>query len=215
MKEEIIKLKEETRKILERIEELETTKDFKIGDKVTYKGLDWFVIKIKNKKKKQVTLMLVDRLPKDILTKVFDSDCLDSDYDVLFDRNTYDWKDSYLRKQLNSKFLEVLEINESDLIQMTTNYAEDEYTKDYVRIPSFKDIETLPRGIIKKDYTYYLMNRGVYRADCDDYKVENSHLRGVFSFNNSFGGAGAYNGFRLVLPIITLTSETLVSEEGK
>lgn len=215
MKEEIIKLKEETRKILERIEELEATKDFKIGDKVTYKGLDWVVIKIKNKKKKQVTLMLVDRLPKDILNKVFDSDCLDSDYDVLFDRNTYDWKESYLREKLNSKFLEVLGISKSDLIQMTTNYAQDESVIDYVRIPSFKDIETLPREIIKKDSTYYLMNRGVYRADCDDYKAEYSNLRGVFSFTNYTGEATFINSFRLVIPIITLTSETLVSEEGK
>lgn len=215
MKEEIIKLKEETKKILERIEELETTDNFKIGDKVTYKGLDWFVIKVKNKKKKQVTLMLVDRLPKDILNKVFDSDCLDSDYDVLFDRNTYDWKDSYLREKLNSKFLEVLGISKSDLIQMTTNYAQDESVIDYVRIPSFKDLETLPKEIIKKDSTYYLMNRGVYRADCDDYKTEYSNLRGVFIFNRYLGGANAGYSFRLVLPIITLTSETLVSEEGK
>lgn len=194
----------------ETLEKLNITKEYKIGDKVVYKNLEWFVTKNRKvKRQKYVELMLADKLPKEILEKVFDdSNMRDSDNDIKFDNESYDWKESYIRKQLNSKFLEVLDINKNELLQMTTNYAENEYTKDLVRIPSFHDCKTLPKEVIKRDYWYFLINRGVYRQDCDTQPYYGIGA-GVFAFYLYVGSVSVTHGFCVVLPIITVNSDVL------
>ncbi len=187
-----------------------------IGDKITYKGLSWFISRIiYDHDKKYYELFLAEPMSNKILKQIFDNEYLDnsdSKY-VLFDKKSYDWAESYIRKQLNSKFLEVLEINKSDLLKMKTNYKQDSTVDDYVRIPSFKDMNELPKEIIKRNYFYYLMNKGVYREDCDNYKAGNDHLLGVFGFNNNGGYACSDISFRVVLPIIQLDSLALESKE--
>ena len=194
----------------ETLEKLNITKEYKIGDKVSYKGLEWFVTKLKRyKKENYVELMLADKLPNEILEKVFDNPNMRSDDRIKFDNESYDWKKSYIREQLNNKFLDVLNIDKKDLLLMTTNYAENEYTKDFVRIPSFNDCETLPREVIKRDYWYFLINRGVYRRDCDTIPYYEPSAAGVFAFVNTGGHARTTVSFRVVLPVITVKLDAL------
>lgn len=209
MKEEKIKeLKEQLNKIASEIASLEK-QDYVVGDKVKYKGLEWFVTRIKEDG--SIELMLADKMPNELIEKVFDDEEMrDSGNDILFDKESYDWKESYIREQLNNKFLEVLGIDKSDLLEMTINYAEDEFTTDYVRIPTLKDIRKLPKEVIKRGYYYYLMNKGLYRADCDEYLFGNDYLTGAFYFDHSTGGAGTYGGFRVVRPVIALSSVSLL-----
>lgn len=189
----------------ETLEKLNITKEYKIGDKVSYKGLEWFVTKLRRyKKSNYVELMLVDKMSQDMLEKIFDDENMRSDDRIKFDNESYDWKKSYIRSQLNNKFLEVLNADKKDLLLMTTNYAENEYTKDFVRIPSFNDCETLPREIIKRSYDYFLINRGVYRRDCDTQPYYEPCTAGVFAFDDTHGRANTTVSFRVVLPVITV-----------
>lgn len=198
----------------ETLEKLNVTKEYKIGDKVNYKGLEWFVTKLRKvKKENYVELMLADKMYQDIFEKVFDDSSMRSDDQIKFDSKNYDWKKSYIRNQLNSKFLEVMNIDKNNLLQMTTNYAENEYTKDFVRIPSFNDCENLPKEVIKRDYSYFLINRGVYRRDCDTQPYYEPYGAGVFTFVNDLGRANSGDSFRVVLPVITVKLDTLGGNE--
>lgn len=187
MKEEKIKeLREQLNKIASEISALEK-QDYVVGDKVKYKGLEWFVTRIKEDG--SIELMVADKMPNELIEEVFDDkEMRDSDNDIMFDKESYDWKESYIREQLNSKFLEVLEIDKSDLLEMTINYAEDEFTTDYVRIPTLKDMRELPVDIVRRDsiWGYYLINKGAYRKEIYDYGYP---LAGVFDFNYTYGHA--------------------------
>ena len=188
-------------------------KEHKAGDKIKFAGLEWFIVRTKTKKKENLLeLMLADKLPQDILEKVFDDETMRDDYRIKFAKDTYDWKESYIREKLNTRFIDVLGINRNDLVQMTTNYAEDEYTKDLVRIPSLKDCRELPKEIIKRDYNYFLINKGVYRQDCDTQPYYGTDT-GVFVFNPYTGSVGIWYSFRVVLPIITIKESILGGNE--
>ena len=203
---EFEKFKEET---LKKYEE----KEYKVGDLIEFRGLGWYVIRTKKRKKeKLLELILMDKMPQNLLEKVFDDENMRNDYRIKFDNDSYDWKKSYIREKLNTRFIDVLGINRSDLVKMTTNYVEDEYVKDLVRIPSLKDMRELPKEIIKKDYFYYLINKGVYRQDCDTQPYYGIGA-GVFVFTDGLGDTARNGSFRIVLPIITIKENSLGGKE--
>ena len=173
----------------------------KLGNKVKYKGYEWFVIK---KEDGKVTLMMADRMSDEDIEEVFyEEEMRDSDNDICFDKETNDWKNSYIRKVLNERFINKLD--KKDLNEMTINYAEDEYTTDYVRIPSLKECRELPKEIlINNNSIFWLINRGCCRKD-----IYNWPAAGAFAFSTSFGAANYGSGFRAVLPIICVNKSAL------
>lgn len=180
--------------------------NYELYQKVNFANLEWFVTNIKTKKKESyVTLILADKLPNEIIEKIFPNDMYDSDYDVCFDKESYDWKLSTLRNTLNTKFLEVLGINKNGLVEMTTNYAEDEYVKDFVRIPTLKECRELPRDIVRRENTwsYFLMDKN------GTWKKSDGTGAGVFEFGNHYCSASTNGGFRVVRPVITVRADAL------
>ena len=173
----------------------------KIGDKVNYKNYEWFVTKIEDEK---VTLMMADRMSDEDIEELFyEEEMRDSDNDICFDKETNDWKDSYIRKVLNERFINKLD--KQDLNEMTINYAEDEYTTDYVRIPSLKECRELPKEILTNNKNvFWVINRGCCRKD-----IYNYSNAGAFAFHNSYGYAGNGSGFRAVLAVICVNKSAL------
>ena len=174
-------------------------KKIKLYEKINYKGLDWFVTKVYDDK---LTLMLADRLPDEIILKVFDSSMLDRDLDVKFDDETIDWYDSYVKQKLHNEFLKILNIDRKDLCVMITNYAEEELVTDLVRIPTLKECRELPKNIICRNsiWSFWLMNKGVNKT------LFNT---GVFAFSRDTGGASGTYSFRVVRPVITVLADRL------
>lgn len=155
---------------------------YEIGDEITYKNLDWYVIKTEGNK---VILML-----KDIIGKCAYSDC-----------NSNDFKDSNAIKMLLDWDIEKLDIEE--LEQTKTNYDEDKYWDGAIRIPTLREIEILPMSIRKCGNTYWTMT--------SSYGVSEDCSRAVVFRVNSSGDLGAprvYNEFG-VRPVITLTTDKL------
>lgn len=172
----------------------------KIGDKVKYKNYEWFVTKIEDEK---VTLMMANRMSDEDIEELFyEKGMRDSDNDICFDKETNDWKDSYIRKVLNKRFINKLD--KQDLNEMTINYAEDEYTTDYVRIPSLKECRELEKNIITNVWSFWLINRGCCRKD-----IYNWSSTGAFAFHFSYGDAINYGGFRAVLAVICVNKSAL------
>ena len=120
------------------------TKDNAIKE---YAGFKWRVLE----EQSDGTLLVLDnKLPKEIMEKVFNKNLLDSDGNIKFSYNSDNWRwsDSPIRMGLNSKFLEMLNID--DLVEMKTTTklnGEIDVTRDYVRIPSKEEYESMDKEI--------------------------------------------------------------------
>lgn len=131
-------------------------KEYKIGDIIEYNNYSWYIIKVNND---DVTLMMKDALDEEKIKKYFtDKNYLDDDNDVMFniDLTNFDYNDTYIKKVLNSTFLE--EFNKNELNLMRTNYDEDKYSEDYIRIPTIREIEKLDFSIRKCISSYWTMS---------------------------------------------------------
>ena len=118
----------------------EEPKEYKLYDLVKYNGYKWIVIKVKNNK---LTLMMKDCLSKDKMKKIFKTKYLTDDYDIKHSSDDIcnDWNKTEIKRGLNDEFLK--EFDKEDLIEMKTNYDEDKYSFDYIRIPSVREIRIL------------------------------------------------------------------------
>lgn len=130
----------------------------KIGSVVNYNGYDWIVIKEGD----DITLMMKDCLSEDEIKELFENDDIDDDdhYCVVFnhDQSNNDWCSSHIRTVLNGKFLD--KFNKSDLNLMKTNYDEDKYSNDYIRIPTLREIERFDKDILNdKEFNYISLSR--------------------------------------------------------
>lgn len=187
-----------------------------VGDIVTYKGLEWYVIKVEptteltidilgaNIENGEVlTLMLKNKLNAEQLDKCgFTRD----DYnDIAFnsDKANNDWLDSNVRKCVNAfadKYLD-----KSKLLKMRSNYDEDKYSDDIIRIPKLREIEKLPKDLrkVEADSGYWTMTPSYGTTDTDSY----TRVFVVGSNGALYGGNVNYA--RGVRPVIMLASDEL------
>ena len=129
-------------------DEVEVIKELDLYDIVSYNNYEWFII---GKKEDNVTLLLKECLN-------FDNENFNEDNDAQFnnDKTNNDWQDSNIRRFLNEEFLK--SFNKNELNEMTTNYDEDKYSKNYVRLLTIRNVEKLPEEIRKCDKRYWTMS---------------------------------------------------------
>ena len=125
----------------------------KIGDIVKYNNYEWYITKINNE---SVTLMMADVLSDDDINELFDDKTYVDGNDVVYSKNNdNDWANTYIREVLNSKFLD--KFSKEELNVMRTNYSENKFADDYVRIPTVWEIRELDEDIRFKGESYWTM----------------------------------------------------------
>lgn len=179
---------------------VEDEENFKLYDLVKYNGYEWYIIKIDND---NVTLLMKNKLDNDTMQSLFDEEYLDDDYDVKFnlDVKNNDWADSIIRQTLNEKFID--EFNKNELNIMKTNYDEDKYSDDYIRLLTIRETEKLPKGIMSIDEYYWMLSPSYFDSNDSDAYVwavmPSGCLNPWYSVTASFG----------VRPVINLKAEYL------
>ena len=133
----------------------EEPKTYKIYDLVKYNGYEWIVINIKNDK---LTLMMKSCLLKEKMKEIFNNDYLDKVGDIKYslDKTCNDWNKTEIKRGLNDNFLK--EFNKEELVKMKTNYDEDKYSHDYIRIPKIREIEGLDPDKIAPDKSCWMIS---------------------------------------------------------
>ena len=172
-----------------------------------YAGFHWHVLKKEND---GTVVSLVGKLPKNIMQQCFNKNVLDDDGDINFNNkcNNIWWRDSNIRMGLNSKFLELLNLDDLVEMETTLNY-DNEYvtTRDYVRIPTKEEYENMPEKFRKLEnpegtiFRWSLspsyFNDGAYVFIV----LTNGHLYYTYVYGTSGG----------VAPVIKLKTEVLES----
>ena len=177
----------------------EAKKDYKVGDLVKYNEYEWWVLHVREN---VVDLMLKERLSKDKIKEYFEN--YDNDFDVEFSaENNNDWIDSNIRKGI-LKFLDK-EFNKNELQLMITNYDQDKYSEDYMRIPTVREAEKMTEDMhnISDAYGYWTMSpmytQNYSSGNASVFDVGGSSNPGTldwFNVNTSYG----------VRPVISLKS---------
>ena len=182
----------------------EEPKEYKLYDLVKYNGYKWIVIKVKNNK---LTLMMKDCLSKDKMKKIFKTKYLTDDYDIKHSSDDIcnDWNKTEIKRGLNDEFLK--EFDKEDLIEMKTNYDEDKYSFDYIRIPTVREIRILDLYKIKPDKDCWLMSPSYFYATLDFAIEWHFSSTGILHY-----GWFVANGFG-ARPVITLKSDNLNIEK--
>lgn len=175
--------------------------NFKIGDIVKFNGYDWYIIKIENG---NATLLMKNVLSEDKIQKLFDKEYLDSDNDVKFneDKTNNDWNYSIIRKILNTIFLD--EFDEYELNVMRTNYDEDKYSEDHVRLLTIREAERLEDDIRVCGIAYWTMSPSSFSSSCASAYVWYVYSTGILYSNWATSAYG-------VRPVINLSTDLLGS----
>ena len=173
--------------------------DFEIGDLINYNGYEWYIIKVE---KNYSTLMMKDCLLEDKIKELFDDNYLDDEYDVKFnlDVSNNDWQDSIIKKVLNYKFFDEFNIDELSL--MNTNYDENKYSTDLIRIPTIREIERLSDNIKFSNKNYWTMSPSFFNSSYASAYVWDVRSTGYFVTFWSSAGFG-------VRPVIKLKNKFL------
>lgn len=187
----------------------EEPKTYKIYDLVKYNGYEWIVINVKGNK---ITLMMENCLSKEKMKKIFAKEYLDENFGIKYSliRTCNDWNKTEIKRGLNNEFLK--EFNTEDLIEMKTNYDEDKYSFDYIRIPKIREIERLDRDKIAPDKYCWLMSVSCFNAtNC----LANEWCQSSDGYLNPWHIVG--NAF-CVRPVITLKNDNhnikILKDEG-
>lgn len=175
--------------------------NFKIGDIVKFNGYDWYIIKIENG---NATLLMKNVLSEDKIQKLFDKEYLDSDNDVKFneDKTNNDWNYSIIRKILNTIFLD--EFDEYELNVMRTNYDEDKYSEDHVRLLTIREAERLEDDIRVCGIAYWTMSPSHFSSSSASAYVWYVYSTGTLYSNWAISAYG-------VRPVINLSTDLLGS----
>lgn len=166
-------LKKQYEKLGKEIEKLEREeRKIKLHDLVKWSGFEWYVIGIKDNK---YTLFLKDKMPKDLVERLFDSRFLDSDSDVRFNDNYENiwWKDSHIRMTLNSEYLKYLNLDEMNQMKTTVSIDNEESTtEDYVRLITKEEVEKSSEGILRCSgkYGYWTMSPSFFNYNSNAYE---------------------------------------------
>lgn len=161
--------------------------NFEVGDLINYNGYEWYIIKLE---KNYSTLMMKDCLLEDKIKELFDDNYLDDEYDVKFnlDVSNNDWQDSIIKKVLNYKFFDEFNIDELSL--MNTNYDENKYSTDLIRIPTIREIERLSDNIKFSNKNYWTMSPSYFSSAVANAYVWYVNLTGHFGSNRASYGIG-------------------------
>ena len=177
-------------------------KNFKLYDLVKYNSYEWYIIKIDND---NVTLLMKNKLDNDTMQSLFDEEYLDADYDAKFnlDVNNNDWVDSIIRQALNEKFIDKFDKNELNITK--TNYDENKYSDDYIRLLTIREAEKLPREIRGIDEYYWTLSPSNFSSNSSLasvwYVMPSGSLHPWYNVTPSLG----------VRPVINLKAEYLTS----
>lgn len=118
------------------------------------------------------------------------------------DNNSNDYCESNVKKYLEEEFVNKLDT--SKLASMKTNYDEDKYSDSLVRIPTLREIESLPMNIRNCGQSYWTMTASYsVSEDCSS-----AYVFLVYSSGNLNYGYRVSNTYG-VRPVITLKAETL------
>ena len=133
----------------------EEFKIYRIYDLVKYNGYEWIIISIKGNK---LTLMMKNCLFEEKMEEIFNNNYLDEDSNIAYslDKTCNDWDKTEIKRGLNNEFLQ--ESNKEEVVKMKTNYDEDKYSYDYIRIPEIREIERLDQDRIAPGKSYWLMS---------------------------------------------------------
>lgn len=183
---------------------LEEPKIYKVYDLVKYNGYEWIVIKAKGDK---LTLMMKNCLSKEKMKEIFNKKYLDEDDDIIysFDKTCNDWNKTEIKRGLNNEFLK--EFNKEELVKMKTNYDEDKYSFDYIRIPKTREIERLDQDRIAPDKSCWTMSPSCFDATSGAAGEWMQYSAGYLS---AWHWVNYWYGAR---PVITLKSDNLKIEE--
>lgn len=158
-------------------------KDFKLYDEIQYNGYSWYIID-----KKIDSVMLLAK------------DCLQDEEMQFNNKNDFDWNNSLIKKKLNEDFIGAF--NEEQLNIMHTNYDENKYSNDLIRLLTIREVENLPEEIRKCDDYYWTMSPSNF-----------SSWHGTANVWNVFGDGSLSNRWTAtalgVRPVISLKSEYL------
>lgn len=136
-------------------------------------------------------------------------------FEKAFDESNYNnWEDSSLREQLNNGFLEELIENgasEAAFLPMVTDLTADDGLKDY---GSCEDTISLISCYQYRQYRGIIPNADDWWWTCTAYSTKSngySYNARYVSSDGSLSFNSAYNGYRGVRPLCTLSSSILVS----
>ena len=180
----------------------EVIEDTSKNTSVNYNGFEWYIIE---EKEDSIVLFMKERMSEDLIKELFtDTRLIDSDYDVRFSRDekNNDWKDSYIRQVLNTKFLEKFIID--DLVLMKTKYDSDKESDDYIRLITIDEFEKLELSVRKVNdkFGYWLMSPRYFYAATTGAYVFIANLAG---YANYIWVANTYG----VRPVIQVKKDVL------
>ena len=118
---------------------VEENNDFKLYDEVQYNGYSWYII---DKKEDNIILLA--------------KECLQDEEMQFNSKNDFDWNNSLIKQKLNEEFIE--KFNEEHLNMMYTNYDENKYSNDLIRLLTIREIEELPEEVRKCGDYYWTMS---------------------------------------------------------
>ena len=175
-------------------------KNFKLYDLVKYNSYEWYIIKIDND---NVTLLMKNKLDNDTMKSLFDEKYLDDECDAKFnsDLKNNDWAYSIIRQTLNEKFIDKFDKNELNI--MKTNYDENKYSDDYIRLLTIRESEKLPREISGIDEYYWTLSPSYFNSN-----HSLAHIWIVLPSGSLNPGLYVANSFG-VRPVINLKAEYL------
>ncbi len=179
-------------------------------EKLIYKDLEWYIMKETEEEK---LLLLEDAFTNEQIQEYFkNKNMVDEFFNVRFseDKRKIWWKDSYIRKVLNSVVLNK-KLSKNDLNIMKTSLdflGNTSVTEDYVRLLKIEEVRELPEKMLRTRYEKGYLTMSPYH-----YGIGEVSMYGVSGccIPSIMYGCFADDTYR-VRPVISLKSNVLLSK---